>query len=221
MPGIATCALSSALGAEGLFDCRPIGVGEVIDGAVGAGAGAGAGAAELSAGDWTGACPLELSIDGICGASPLSSSVIAIWKVPSTITTTLAPTRSERIFEVMVEGSLSPGLASTFAATLDFSAALALAAAFAAARPAFSLTGCAAAAACAARRAAAMKLEVLTGSFFAFGISASVFRGGDAIGRRPAPAGPGTRLERMIGRQIRLDRKARRCCEDFADGPRW
>src|SRR6478609_3667677 len=42
--GIATCALSSVLGAEELFDCGPIGVGEVIDGAVGAGAGAGAGA---------------------------------------------------------------------------------------------------------------------------------------------------------------------------------
>src|SRR5882757_8995870 len=41
---IFTCALSSVLGVDTLFDCRPIGVGEVIDGAAGAGAG------ELSAG---------------------------------------------------------------------------------------------------------------------------------------------------------------------------
>ena len=48
-------ALSSVFGAEELFDWRPIGVGEVIDGTAGAGAGAEAGAAELSAGGWAGA----------------------------------------------------------------------------------------------------------------------------------------------------------------------
>ena len=31
--GIATCALSSMFGAEPLFDCRPIGAGEIIEGA--------------------------------------------------------------------------------------------------------------------------------------------------------------------------------------------
>ena len=65
---------------------------------------------------------------GIGGAVSLSSSVIAILKVPSTITTTLAPTSSERILEVMVEGSL---LAFLFG-FLDLSAAADLAAARAA-----------------------------------------------------------------------------------------
>ena len=41
------------------------------------------------------------------GALPPSSSVIAILKVPSTMTTTLAPTSSERILEVIVEASLA------------------------------------------------------------------------------------------------------------------
>ena len=85
----------------------------------------------------------------------MSSSVIAILKVPSTITTTLAPTSSERILEVMFERFL--------VAVLGLVAALVLDAAFAAERPAFSGGG-AAAAACAARRAAAMKLDELTGS---------------------------------------------------------
>ena len=49
---------------------------------------------------------LESSMAGVCGGLPLSSSVIAILKVPSTITTTLAPTSSERILEVIVDGSL-------------------------------------------------------------------------------------------------------------------
>src|SRR5882757_6009397 len=49
--GIATDAvLSGALGAEVLSDCRPIGVGEVIDGA------GAAGLALFSAGDGAGAC---------------------------------------------------------------------------------------------------------------------------------------------------------------------
>ena len=85
-------------------DCRPIGVGEVIEGAAGAGA---AGLALSSAGGWAEGCgSLEFSIAGICGALPLSSSVIAILKVPSTITTTLAPTNNERILEVIVGVSL-------------------------------------------------------------------------------------------------------------------
>ena len=62
------------------------------------------------------------------------------------MTTTLAPTSSERILEVMVDGSL-PAPPEGFLIGL---------------RPAVSLVG-AAAAAWAARRAAAMKLYVLTG----------------------------------------------------------
>ena len=107
--GIATCALSSVLGAEELLDCRPIGVGEVIDG-LRRRAPAPARRSCPPAIDAEPCRPLEFSIAGICGASPVSSSVIAILKVPSTITTTLAPTSSERILEVMVEGSLSPAL---------------------------------------------------------------------------------------------------------------
>ena len=45
----------------------------------------------------------------------MSSSVIAILKVPSTITTTLAPTSSERILEVTVEGAVSPVLFAALA----------------------------------------------------------------------------------------------------------
>jgi hypothetical protein len=47
------------------------------------------------------------STAGIAGGAPVSSSVIAILNVPSTITTTLAPTSRERIFEVMVEDPLA------------------------------------------------------------------------------------------------------------------
>ncbi len=141
--GIATDAVASdAFGAELFSDCRPIGVGEVIEGVIGAGA-AGSGIAGLALSSADGGS-LEFSIGGNCGALPPSSSVIAILKVPSTITTTLAPTSSERILEVIVEGSLSPA---------DFLSGL---------RPAFSGGG-AAAAAWAARRAAAMKLDVLVG----------------------------------------------------------
>src|SRR5258705_4750902 len=103
--GMATdAAPSTALGAALLSDCRPIGVGEVIEGAAGAGI---AGVAPSSAGDGAeGACSLELSMAGTCGMPP-SSSVIAILNEPSTMTTTLAPTSSERILEVMVDGSLA------------------------------------------------------------------------------------------------------------------
>src|SRR5215204_1498336 len=106
---------------------------------------------------------------GIGGALPVSSSCIAILKVPSTITTTLAPTSSERIFEVMVEGSL-PSVLVALAAALASTLALSATAFFGAARAVLSLAAFAAAA-CAARRAAAMKLDVETGSFGPVGIS--------------------------------------------------
>src|SRR5689334_6069894 len=147
-------ALSSVFGAEELFDCFSTGVGDIIRGPGAAGI---AGLVLLSAG--AGACAagaagsLGCSIIGSCSTLPVSSSVIAILNVPSTITTTLAPTRSERILEEMFEGFLSSALA--------LSPPLSLGAAFAE-RPAFSGGG-AAAAACAARRAAAMKLDELTG----------------------------------------------------------
>src|SRR3954465_14837597 len=64
--GITIWALSSVFGAETLLDCRPIGVGEVIEGAAGAGM---AGWALFSAGDGAaGAASLEFSIGGIFGA---------------------------------------------------------------------------------------------------------------------------------------------------------
>src|SRR5258708_3975618 len=97
-------APSAALGAALLSDCRPMGVGEIIEGAAGAGM---AGLAPSSAGGGAeGACSLELSMAGNC-AMPPSSSVIAILNEPSTMTTTLAPTSRERILEVMVDGSLA------------------------------------------------------------------------------------------------------------------
>src|SRR5580700_517329 len=89
----------------------------------------------------------------MAGGAPVSSSVIAILNVPSTITTTLAPTSRERIFEVMVDEAL----AWPADAALGCFSALPV--------------GGAAAAACAARRAAAMKLDVLTGSRGVAGIS--------------------------------------------------
>ena len=85
---------------------------------------------------------------GGCGGLPLSSSVIAILNVPSTMTTTLAPTSSERILEAIVEGSL----------------ALSRAVSFCGPRAALPAAG-AAAADWAALRAAAMKFVALTGSF--------------------------------------------------------
>src|ERR1700712_1760657 len=105
--GIATCALSSIFGPEPMFDCRPIGAGEIIEGAPGAGI---AGLALFSAGASAGGAG---SVDSICGnggGRPVSSSVIAILKVPSTITTTLAPTSSERILEVIFEPPLPPAV---------------------------------------------------------------------------------------------------------------
>src|SRR3954465_9283303 len=156
--GISTEAELPAAGAALFWDCRPIGVGEVIDGVTCSGVAGlfstGGGACGAGAGD-------EFSIACGDGDELLPSSrFIAILKVPSTITTTLAPTSSERIFEVMVEPpSLSLALPLSFAPPADALAA----------RPVFS-GGCAAAA-CAARRAAAMKLDDDTGSLGAAGIS--------------------------------------------------
>src|SRR3984957_14477753 len=152
--GIASDAvLSAASGAAVLNDCRPIGVGEVIEGDAGT-AGAGmAGLAVSPGGEPTeGWGSLGFSIAGICGAVPLSSSVIAILKVPSTITTTLAPTSSERILEVMVDGPFDVASGDALMTALFFLAALSAAAL--AARAALSLAG-AAAAAWAARRVGA------------------------------------------------------------------
>src|SRR3954447_127934 len=144
----------AAAGAALFWDCRPIGVGEVIDGVTCSGVAGlfstGGGACGAGAGD-------EFSIACGDGDELLPSSrFIAILKVPSTITTTLAPTSSERIFEVMVE---PPSWPLSLAPPADALAA----------RPVFA-GGCAAAA-CAARRAAAMKLDDDTGSLGAAGIS--------------------------------------------------
>jgi hypothetical protein len=103
--GMATEATPSALPEFVLLkDCRPIGVGEVIEGAVWAGI---AGLAPLSAGEAGDDASPEFSMPGIDGGAPVSSSVMAILNVPSTITTTLAPTSSERIFDVMVDDALA------------------------------------------------------------------------------------------------------------------
>jgi hypothetical protein len=136
-------APSAALGAVLLSDCRLIAVGEVIEGAAGVGI---AGLAPSSAGDGAdGACSIEFSMTATCDRPP-SSSVIAILNEPSTMTTTLAPTSSDRILEAMVDPSLA-------VPPEGFLVAL---------RPAVPPAD-AAAAAWAARRAAAMKLDVLTG----------------------------------------------------------
>src|SRR4051812_33746293 len=163
--GTAIPALSTAFRPEAYFDCFSTGVGEIIKGA-GVTGNAGCFALSAGAGACTGAAgSLECSIIGSCSTLPVSSSVIAILNVPSTITTTLAPTSSERILEEMFEAFLSSALA--------LSPPLSLGAAFAE-RPAFSGGG-AAAAACAARRAAAMKLDELTGSFGPEAISLIAF----------------------------------------------
>src|SRR6187399_207221 len=106
--GTAMRALSSVFGADKLFDCFSTGVGEII---MGAGAAGMAGLALLSGAGACAAGSPGCSVAGICGALPVSSSVIASLNVPSTITTTLAPTSSERILEEMVEAPLSPPLA--------------------------------------------------------------------------------------------------------------
>ena len=139
---------------------------------------------------------LEFSIAGICGALPLSSSVIAILKVPSTITTTLAPTSSERILEVIVDGSLAwppGGLLERPAAGLVAS------------RRRCGGLGGTARGGNEARRADRRACGRRNSTDGAFGSR-------DALGRRSgSPGRPGARFERMIGRQVRLDRDAR-CC---------
>jgi hypothetical protein len=143
--GIAIRALSSVFGAEELFDCFSTGVGEIIKGA----GVAGLVLLSVGAGDCAGAAGSpDCSIIGSCSTLPVSSSVIAILNVPSTITTTLAPTSSERILEEMFDGFLSSALSPPLALSLPLS----FGAAFE--RPAFSGGG-AAAAACAALRHAA------------------------------------------------------------------
>src|ERR1700722_524650 len=85
--GITTEAAPSPLPIGALLkDCRPIGVGDVIEGIVCVG---NAGFALLPAGEAGDGASIEFSAPGIAGAAPLSSSVIAILNVPSTITTTL------------------------------------------------------------------------------------------------------------------------------------
>src|SRR4030095_9237309 len=59
--GIAICELLSRCGAAVWWDCRPSGVGEVIDGDAGAGM---RGAALESTGDCTGACSSIVGIGG-------------------------------------------------------------------------------------------------------------------------------------------------------------
>src|SRR5271170_1200977 len=79
--GMVTEAMLSLLpGVALLKDCRPIGIGDVIEGSLSAGL------APLSPGE-AGDAP---STVGMPGGTPVSSSVIAILNVPSTITTTLA-----------------------------------------------------------------------------------------------------------------------------------
>ena len=78
---------------------------------------------------------------------PLSSNIMAILNEPSTMATTLAPTSSERIFDVIAE-PLAAARMDSFSETARLGA---------------SVVG-ALAAARAARRAAAMKLDVLAGS---------------------------------------------------------
>src|ERR1700686_2864561 len=81
--GITTCALSSVFGAELLLDCRPIGVGEVIDGAAGAGV---AGGVLFSVGAGAGAlCSLEFSVDGIGGGVPALGAGIPHFTVARTM----------------------------------------------------------------------------------------------------------------------------------------
>src|SRR5689334_25340378 len=96
---------------------------------------------------------------------------MAILKVPTTITTTLAATSSERIFEVTEDDpSFAPSLSFSLSFSLAACLAVSLALVFSALARAFSLRGWAAAA-CAARRAAAMKLEDETGGRGVAGIS--------------------------------------------------
>ena len=87
-----------------LRDCRPIGTGEIIEG-VCAGI---VGLALLLEGEAAGdGASVELSAAGTADGMLVSSSVMAILNVPSTMTTTLAPTNRERIFDVSVDAALA------------------------------------------------------------------------------------------------------------------
>src|ERR1700686_2421747 len=115
---------------------------------------------------------------GNCGALPPSSSVIAILNVPSTMMTTLAPTSSERILEVIVDGSLAVPPAAFLTGLRE------------------ALSPADAAAAWAARRAAAMKLDVLTGPgalgrIPPIALSEAAMRS-DGVATRPAGRVPGS-----------------------------
>src|SRR5271154_4845565 len=104
LSGMATEAILSLLPDAALLrDCRPIGVGDVIEGNVWAGIG---GPAFLLGGEAGDEASPELSTAGTPDGPPVLSNVIAILNVPSTITTTLAPTSKGRIFEGMVDGAL-------------------------------------------------------------------------------------------------------------------
>jgi hypothetical protein len=105
--GIATDAvLSRVFGADELTDCRPIGVGEVIEGAAGAG-GAGFGAV-LGGRLRREPAARQIFHGGSAGRAAVEQRHRHL-KVPSTITTTLAPTSSERILEVIVDDSSVAG----------------------------------------------------------------------------------------------------------------
>ena len=170
---------------------------------------------------------LEFSIARQAAAPvPLSSSVIAILKVPSTITTTLAPTSSERILRgdgrrLLVAAALA------VAPALDLGRRLGLGGSLGGGAGGLAHWRAAAAAACAARRAAAMKLDDADRVLAAWrrDLADGVFGSGDPLRRRSHPRGrPCARLERMIRRQIRRDRSARGRrsvrLEDFADRAR-
>src|SRR5262249_5927844 len=179
--GVSDTGASGALGWKLLSDCRPSGVGDVMDGVTCSGATglSPASAGSVVAGTGTGAGPVTFAAAGDGGVVLLSSSDIASLNVPSTITTTLAATSTDLAFEDKGEGSLSFAPAALLTARLPFSG------------------GGAAAAACAARRAAAMKLDDDTGWRCAAGISliassdAAIRSDGEAT--RPFGRVPGSR----------------------------
>ena len=124
-------------------DCRSIGVGNVIDGMAGdmySDRGS-----PLLAGGTAGVAELDSAAGGDCALSCPLSRFKPILTVPSTITTTLAPTSSARILEDTFDSPTVVALAALRAASFSAVTRLGFAADVAAG---------AAAAACAARRAA-------------------------------------------------------------------
>ena len=124
------------------------------------------------------------------------ASVLAICSEPSTSTTALGPTISARSMPTQRLASLPAGRRQRRSA-----------------RGIVRRAGRPRPAACAARRAAAMKFDLPPGSGMTGGLAATERRlgGGDAIRRRAgiASAGrAGARLQRMVGRQVRIDRAA-------------